>query len=138
MSEFGWWDERRMPKDWRVAVLWGAVVVFAAWILWWASAGYPLDGPICLDEITKENCPRFNVIVYSLWRFAELVSHWAALILLYTDSFNTVGWTAFCHRYPCDMFGVAGHSEPINSRAQNRSIDREFARYHEEAGNDAG
>src|SRR5262249_62221212 len=62
MSEFGWWDERRMPKDWRVAVLWGAVVVFAAWILWWASAGYPLDGPICLDEITKENCPRFYVI----------------------------------------------------------------------------
>src|SRR5215471_19290204 len=60
-----------MPKDWRVAVLWGAVVVFAAWILWWASAGYPLDGPICLDEITKESCPRFNVIVYSLWRFAR-------------------------------------------------------------------
>ena len=69
-----------MPKDWRVAVLWGAVIVFAAWILWWASAGYPLDGPICFDEITRENCPRYNVIVYSLWRFAELVSHWAALI----------------------------------------------------------
>jgi hypothetical protein len=58
--------------------------------------------------------------------------------VLYTDSFNTVGWTAFYHRYPCDMFGVAGHSEPTNSRAQNRSIARKFARYHEEAGNDAG
>jgi hypothetical protein len=36
------------------------------------------------------------------------------------------------------MFGMAGHSEPTNSRAQNRSIARKFARYHEEAGNDAG
>ena len=69
-----------MPKDWRVAVVWGAVIVFAAWILWWALADYPLDGPICFDEITRENCPRYNVIVYSLWRFAELVSHWPALI----------------------------------------------------------
>jgi len=272
-----------MPKDWRVVVLWGAVVVFAAWILWWTSAGYPLDGPICLDETAKENCPHYNVIAYSAWRFAELVSHWAALIaaiftgtlaiftvrlwrstdklwrttndtlkhaqstskkqlraylsveplgiseyvgqnylighfqvrntgkipannvsiystiqldvdgirksfpigpprlsptalqpgatmqfvsldgwqipadqldgndrlklrgylyvwgeVLYTDAFNTVGWTAFCHRYPCDMFGVAGHGEQTNTRAQNHSIDRMFARYHEEAGNDAG
>src|SRR5690242_10353391 len=70
-----------MPKDWRVVVLWGGVVVFAAWILWWASAGYPLDGPICLDESSvKENCPRYNVALYSAWRLAEFASHWAALI----------------------------------------------------------
>ena len=58
--------------------------------------------------------------------------------VLYIDPFNTVGWTAFCHRYPCDMFGIAGHSEPTNSRVQNRSIERKFARDHEEAGNHAG
>jgi hypothetical protein len=57
--------------------------------------------------------------------------------VLYTDEFNTVGWTAFCHRYPCDMFGVTKR-EPTNGRAHKRGIDRKFARYHEEAGNDAG
>jgi hypothetical protein len=57
--------------------------------------------------------------------------------VLYTDEFDTVGWTAFCHRYPCDMFGAAAH-ELTNSRTHNRSIHRKFARYHEEAGNDAG
>ena len=56
--------------------------------------------------------------------------------VLYTDEFNTVGWTAFCHRYPCDMFGMS--EDEAADRARNRSIDRKFARYHEEAGNEAG
>jgi hypothetical protein len=58
--------------------------------------------------------------------------------VLYTDEFNTVGWTAFCHRYPCDMFGMTEHKEATNDGAHNRSIHGKFARYHEEAGNDAG
>lgn len=57
--------------------------------------------------------------------------------VLYTDEFNTVGWSTFCHRYPCDMFGMA-ERELTNGRVHNRSIDRKFARYHEGAGNDAG
>jgi hypothetical protein len=58
--------------------------------------------------------------------------------VLYTDEFDTVGWTAFCHRYPCDMFGAAEANAATAPRAHNRSIHRKFARYHEEAGNDAG
>jgi hypothetical protein len=42
--------------------------------------------------------------------------------------FDTIGWTAFCHRYPSQMLGVGGI----------RGIDRRFARHHEEAGNEAG
>jgi hypothetical protein len=57
--------------------------------------------------------------------------------VLYTDEFNTVGWTAFCHRYPCEMFGMTEHKEAANI-VQSCSIHRRFARYHEEAGNDAG
>jgi hypothetical protein len=57
--------------------------------------------------------------------------------VLYTDELNTMGWTAFCHRYPCEMFGIDVH-EASAGRARNRSIDRKFARYHEEAGNEAG
>ncbi len=272
-----------MARDWRIAVLWLGVVVFAGWILWWAWSGYPLDAPICFDESTKDNCPHYNVIAYSAWLLAEFASHWAALItalftgvlaifaarlwrstdrlwsvgnetqkraertskkesraylgveplgineyaghnelighfqirntgkiparnvsiystlqldadgakksfpigtprisptvlqpgatmefatadawpipadqldsnepvklkgylyvwgeVLYTDEFDTVGWTAFCHRYPCDMFGMTEHKGETNSRVHNRSIHRKFGRYHEEAGNDAG
>ena len=57
--------------------------------------------------------------------------------VLYTDEFNTMGWTAFCHRYPCEMFGMS-EDKAAPGRAGNRSIHRKFARYHEEAGNDAG
>ena len=57
--------------------------------------------------------------------------------VLYTDELNTVGWTAFCHRYPCDMFGVEEDGRS-SDHLRNRSIDRKFARYHEEAGNEAG
>jgi hypothetical protein len=58
--------------------------------------------------------------------------------VLYTDEFNTVGWTAFCHRYPCDMFGRTKRKATAGHGANNRSIHRRFASYHEEAGNDAG
>jgi hypothetical protein len=57
--------------------------------------------------------------------------------VLYTDELNTMGWTAFCHRYPCEMFGVCAN-EASAGRVRNRSIAPKFARYHEEAGNDAG
>jgi hypothetical protein len=58
--------------------------------------------------------------------------------VLYTDELKTMGWTAFCHRYPCEMFGMAERELTNGRGANNRSIDRKFARYHEEAGNDAG
>jgi hypothetical protein len=57
--------------------------------------------------------------------------------VLYTDELHTMGWTSFCHRYPCEMFGTGG-AEASGGRVRNRSIDRKFARYHEEAGNEAG
>jgi hypothetical protein len=50
-------------------------------------------------------------------------------IVTYTDSFGTEGWTKFCHRYPCEMFGRDG--------AGLHSISRKYARYHEEDGNAA-
>jgi len=58
--------------------------------------------------------------------------------VLYTDEFDTVGWTAFCHRYPCEMFGMTKRNAMAGRGANNRSIHRKFARYHEDAGNDAG
>ena len=57
--------------------------------------------------------------------------------VLYTDEFHTTGWTSFCHRYPCEMFGVS-EDEAAADRARHRGIHRKFARYHEEAGNGAG
>lgn len=57
--------------------------------------------------------------------------------VLYTDELNTVGWTCFCHRYSCDMIGVNA-DDAAAGRVRNRGIDRKFARYHEEAGNEAG
>ena len=56
--------------------------------------------------------------------------------VLYTDELHTMGWTSFCHRYPCDMFGMSDGATA--GRARNRSIHRKFAHYHEEAGNEAG
>jgi hypothetical protein len=261
-----------MLRDWRNVVLWGAVVFYACWMWWWASAGFPLEGPICFDASAKDNCTNYNVIFYSAWQITEFVSHWAALItaifiaflaiatarlwrsmeklwratyatmqhsgrasknelrayvgvepegidrvagenylvgrfqirnfgktparnlsiystidfdsdgrrtsfpigklrvsptvlqpgarieffshdrwklpageleadgpvkdgylyvwgeILYTDEFDTVGWTTFCHRYPCQMLGTGGV----------RGIDSRFARHHEEASNEAG
>lgn len=57
--------------------------------------------------------------------------------VLYTDELNTVGWTSFCHRYPCDMFGVDADDAGAG-RLRSRGIHRKFARYHEEASNEAG
>jgi hypothetical protein len=58
--------------------------------------------------------------------------------VLYTDELKTAGWTAFCHRYPCDMFGMTKRKEAAGRGLDNRRIHPKFARYHEEAGNEAG
>ena len=85
------------------------------------------DGwPIPADQIDASGPLKLNGFLYV----------WGEV--LYTDDFNTIGWTAFCHRYPCDMFGMTEDQETKSSRTSNRSIDRKFARYHEDAGNDAG
>ncbi len=42
----------------------------------------------------------------------------------YTDEFGTIGWTNFCHRYPCEM-------------AVGWDINLKHARRHEHGGNDA-
>ncbi len=57
--------------------------------------------------------------------------------VLYTDELHTMGWTSFCHRYSCETFG-ASDDEATAGRVRNCSIHRKFARYHEEAGNEAG
>jgi hypothetical protein len=57
--------------------------------------------------------------------------------VLYTDELNTMGWTTFCHRYPCEMFG-SNVNEASAGRTRNRSIDRKFARHHEQAGTRPG
>jgi hypothetical protein len=57
--------------------------------------------------------------------------------VLYTDEFNTVGWTTFCHRYPGNMFGVVPRNQ-LSDPVHSRSIHRKFASYHQEAGNEAG
>ena len=57
--------------------------------------------------------------------------------VLYTDDFHTTGWTSFCHRYSCEMFGASG-DKAAAGRAHNRSIEPKFACYHEQAGNEAG
>jgi hypothetical protein len=81
--------------------------------------------PISADQVDSDEPLKFRGYLYV----------WGEV--LYTDELNTVGWTAFCHRYPCEMFGVSAN-EASAGRARNRSIDRAFARYHEEAGNEAG
>jgi hypothetical protein len=47
---------------------------------WWASAGFPLEGPMCFGASAQDNCTNYNVIFYSAWQIAEFASHWAGLI----------------------------------------------------------
>jgi hypothetical protein len=94
----------------------GAVMEFGSY------AGYPIPA----DQLDSSEPLQLKGYLYV----------WGEV--LYTDEFNTVGWTAFCHRYPCDVFGAAEANAATAPRAHNRSIHRKFARYHEEAGNDAG
>ncbi|MGE5365854.1 MAG: hypothetical protein ACM3PO_01065 [Betaproteobacteria bacterium] len=70
------------------------------------------------------------------WKIKGYLYVWGEV--LYTDELKTAGWTAFCHRYPCDMFGMTKRKEAGGLGLDNRRIHPKFARYHEEAGNEAG
>jgi len=86
-----------------------------------SAEGYPIPG----DQVDSDAPLKLGGFLYV----------WGEV--LYTDELNTTGWITFCHRYPCEMFGVSAH-EASAGRARNRSIDHRFARYHKEAGNEAG
>jgi hypothetical protein len=93
----------------------GAMIKFGS------EYGYPIPA----DQLDSNEPLKLNGYLYV----------WGEV--LYTDEFNTMGWTAFCHRYPCDMFGMAEDKE-TRGRTHYRSIHPKFARYHEQAGNEAG
>lgn len=69
-----------MPRHWHKLLFWGGCAFLAVWILWWASSGYPLDGPICPSENTRDDCPRYDVLSYSAWQIAKFADHWSVLI----------------------------------------------------------
>jgi hypothetical protein len=81
--------------------------------------------PIPVDQLDRDEPVKLGGYLYV----------WGEV--LYTDELNTMGWTSFCHRYPCEMFGMSAN-EANAGRDRKRSIDRKFARYHEQAGNEAG
>jgi len=56
------------------------IVVFAAWIQWWASSGFPLEGRICDGAEPQNNCDSYNVVLYSAWRLAKILEQWGVLI----------------------------------------------------------
>jgi hypothetical protein len=62
---------------WFLALL---VLLFAAWMHWWASSGFPLEGQICEATNSPKDWNSYNVIFYSAWRLARATDHWSALI----------------------------------------------------------
>jgi hypothetical protein len=70
-----------MLKDRRILLILALVVVFGIWIQWWASEGFPLEYPICgKGENAVANCPSYNILLFSVWRLAELLDPWCVLI----------------------------------------------------------
>jgi hypothetical protein len=70
-----------MPKDRRILLILALVVVFVIWMNWWASWGFPLEYPICgKGENAVANCPSRNILLFSVWRLAELLDPWGVLI----------------------------------------------------------
>ena len=79
--------------------------------LWWASSGYPLDGPICPSTGTKDDCTRHNVILYSAWGIAKVADQWGVLITAIATGF--IAWFTFTLRNSTERLWLASerHSE---------------------------
>jgi hypothetical protein len=56
------------------------VLIYSAWINWWASSGFPFEGEICEIAHPAENCGSHNVFFYSAYRLASISNQWSALI----------------------------------------------------------
>lgn len=69
-----------MLRNWRVVFLFALVAIFSIWIWWWASSNFPLSHPICGGGQTANDCPSYNIILYSAWRLAKAADHWSVLI----------------------------------------------------------
>ena len=83
-----------MLKDRRIVLFWLFVAVCAIWIDWWGSSGFPLQHQICGDTADPNNCPSYNVILYSAWRLAKTADQWSALIAaIATGLIACFAWT---------------------------------------------
>jgi hypothetical protein len=69
-----------MLRNWRTLLFFALIAVFAIWIQWWASLGFPLDHEICSEPKGSDDCGSYNVILYSAWAFGKTVDRWSALI----------------------------------------------------------
>jgi len=76
-----------------IIILSAGVAVFAVWMSWWASAGFPLEGQICDAANGGLDCARHNLILYAILLFAQTADHWSALIGLVAAGF--IAWFGY-------------------------------------------
>ena len=113
-----------MLKDWRKLLFWGGCAFFAGWILWWASSGYPLEGPICPNESAKYDCTSYNVIFYSAWQVAQFATHWSVLITAFATI--AMGYFTFTLKESTDKLWIADEKQftHVKKQASQAFLDR--------------
>src|ERR1700734_3821912 len=113
-----------MLKDWRKLLFWGGCAFFAGWILWWASSGYPLEGPICPNESAKYDCTSYNEIFYSAWQVAQFATHWSVLITAFATI--AMGYFTFTLKESTDKLWIADEKQftHVKKQASQAFLDR--------------
>jgi hypothetical protein len=76
-----------MLNNWRAILVILALATYSIWIWWWASSGFPLEGQICEQQHTANNCEGYNILVYSALKVAATADHWSAFITAIATGF---------------------------------------------------
>ena len=71
-------DQKMPPRRRQILLLAIPLVAYVAWIHWWASLDFPLEGEIC--GAPQNSCSNYNIVIYSLWLLANALDHWSAVI----------------------------------------------------------
>lgn len=105
-----------MLKEWRVCLFFLLAVLFAIWILWWASSGFPLAHEICGEGNAADDCPSYNVILYSAWRLAEAADHWGVLITALAT--GAIGYFTFTLKQSTDKLWQSSEDTLQHARSE--------------------
>jgi hypothetical protein len=118
-----------MLNNWRHLLFWGGCAFFAGWILWWASSGYPLEGPICPSQNAKDDCASYNIIFYSAWQIARFADHWSTLVAA-TATVAIACFTLTLQRSTEKMWGATKESADAAKLNAEALIDADRAHLH--------
>ena len=121
-------EKIRKKLPWAILLV-VVLAIFADFVLWWGSLGYPLHAIVCDPTTNQKNCPSYNVLFAFAMSWAYDLNYWGMLVTAIATGF--IAWFTFSLRDATAEQGrLTEKSIELATTATNAAVAAERARFH--------